>query len=390
MDQQRRQELKQFFLSTLLDDVIPFWLTHALDHDYGGYFNNLDRSGAVYDTDKAMWLLGRGVWLYSTLYNTLEPRQEWLDAARLGYEFLAKHGFDSDGRMFFQVTRDGRPLVKRRYFFTETFGAIACAQYAKASGDEAAFQRAKDTYRLIVDLARHPDRLTPKVNPATRRTIAHAIPMILLTTSQEFRLVDSDALYDEVAAAACDDILNRFVKPDKRALFETLNEDGSLMLDTAQGRVINPGHAIESAWLLMQEGRLHQDNTLIQRGLDVMRWSVDIGWDSEYGGLLYFVDYEGKPPTQLEWDQKLWWPHTEALYALLLGHHLTGDAEWEEWFEKVHAWTFSHFPDHEFGEWFGYLHRDGSVLTPLKGSTWKGPYHLPRALLFCYRLLNAE
>jgi N-acylglucosamine 2-epimerase len=142
MDQQRRQELKQFFLSTLLDDVIPFWLTHALDHDYGGYFNNLDRSGAVYDTDKAMWLLGRGVWLYSTLYNTLEPRQEWLDAARLGYEFLAKHGFDSDGRMFFQVTRDGRPLVKRRYFFTETFGAIACAQYAKASGDEAAFQRA--------------------------------------------------------------------------------------------------------------------------------------------------------------------------------------------------------------------------------------------------------
>jgi N-acylglucosamine 2-epimerase len=292
--------------------------------------------------------------------------------------------------MFFQVTRDGRPLIKRRYFFSEAFAAIACAQYAKASGDEAAFQRARDTYRLVVDLARNPDRLIPKVNPATRRTMAHAIPMILLTISQEFRLVDSDPLYDEVAAEAADHILNRFAKPDKRALFETLKADGSLMLDTVSGRVINPGHAIESAWFIMHEGRYRQDDSLIQRGLDIMRWSLEIGWDKEYGGLLYFVDYEGKPPTQLEWDQKLWWLHTEALYALLLAARLTGETWWEDWFEKMRSWTFSHFPDPEYGEWYGYLHRDGSVLTPLKGSVWKGPFHLPRALLVCYRLLNEE
>lgn len=387
MHDAQRHELKTLYYDTLLNNVVPFWLTHSLDQVHGGYFNMLDCQGAVYDTDKAMWLQGRGIWLYSTLYNTLEPRPEWLDAARLGYEFLVKHGFDSDGRMFFQVTQDGQPLRKRRYIFTETFGVIACAQYAQAAQDDAALQRAKTLFRLIIDLTRDPTALPPKVNPATRRTIAHAVPMILLATAQELRKVDSDPLYDEVASDAAQQILTWFVKPEQRALFETLNADGSLMLDTVEGRVITPGHAIESAWFLMHEGRFRQDDGMIQRALDIIRWSLDIGWDETYGGLLYFVDYAGKPPTQLEWDQKLWWPHTEALYALLLAEHLTGETWCMDWYERIHAWTFEHFPDPEHGEWYGYLHRDGSVLTPLKGSVWKGPFHLPRALLYCYQLL---
>ncbi len=390
MDATRRHELKTLFRSTLLDDVVPFWMTHSLDQQYGGYFNMLDREGSVYDTDKAIWLQGRGVWLYATLYNTLEARQEWLDAARLGYDFLVKHGFDTDGRMFFQVTRDGSPLIKRRYFFSETFAAIACAQYGKAAQDDEALARAKAIFQMIVDLIKNPERLVPKVNPATRRTHSHAVPMIMLATAQELRLVDPDPFYDDIAEQATNLILTRYVKPEQRALFETVNEDGSLMLDTVQGRVITPGHAIESAWFLMREGHYRQDDALIRRALDVIRWSLDIGWDTTHGGLLYFVDYLGKPPTQLEWDQKLWWPHTEALYALLLAHHLTGEAWCMEWYEKVHAWTFAHFPDPEYGEWYGYLHRDGSVLTPAKGSVWKGPFHLPRALLFCYQLLAAE
>jgi N-acylglucosamine 2-epimerase len=390
MNNQRRSELKTLYRNTLLDDVIPFWLTHSLDREYGGYFNMLDRDGSVYDTDKAIWLQGRGVWLYATLYNTLEPRRDWLDAARLGYDYLVKHGFDSDGRMFFQVTRDGRPLIKRRYFFSETFAAIAFAQYAKAAGDDEARARARAVFQLLVDLVHNPNLLTPKINPATRRTISHAIPMIMLATSQELRTIDPDPLYDQIAEESADQILTRFVKPEQHALFETLKVDGSLMLDTVQGRVITPGHAIESAWFLMHEGRYRHDTSVIRRALDIIRWSLDLGWDRQYGGLLYFVDYEGKPPTQLEWDQKLWWPHTEALYALLLAHHLTGEAWCEEWYEKVHGWTFEHFPDPEYGEWYGYLHRDGSVLTPAKGSVWKGPFHLPRALLLGYRLLESE
>lgn len=388
MEPARRQELRKLYYHTLVNDVVPFWLRHSLDREHGGYLNCLDRDGSVYDTDKAVWLQGRGAWLFSTLYNTLEPRPEWLDAARLGYEFLARHCYDADGRMFFLVTRDGHPLIKRRYFFSECFAAIGCAQYAKASGDDEAWQLAQKTFRLVVGLARNPDRLTPKVNPATRRTISHAIPMILLATAQEFRALASDPLYDEVAAEAAEQILTRFIRPEKRALFENLNHDGALMLDTVDGRLITPGHAIESAWFLMHEGRYRRDNSIIQRALDVLRWSLELGWDQDYGGLLYFVDYEGKPPTRLEWDQKLWWPHTEALYALLLAHELSGEAWCAAWYERVHEWSFSHFADPEYGEWYGYLHRDGSLLTPLKGGVWKGPFHLPRALLYGYKLLE--
>ncbi|MEL7673626.1 MAG: AGE family epimerase/isomerase, partial [Chloroflexota bacterium] len=246
---------------------------------------------------------------------------------------------------------------------------------------------AQRTFRLIVDLVRNPSRLTPKVNPATRRTISHAIPMILLATAQEFRQVDSDPLYDEVAGEAAEQILTRFMRPDQRAVFEHLNHDGSLMLDTIDGRLVTPGHAIESAWFLMHEGQRRGDDRYLRAALDIIRWMLDLGWDHEYGGLLYFVDYLGKPPTRLEWDQKLWWPHTEALYALLLAHELSGEVWCAEWYERVHAWSFEHFADPEHGEWFGYLHRDGSLLTPLKGGIWKGPFHLPRALLYSYKLL---
>jgi N-acylglucosamine 2-epimerase len=383
----RVAELREQYREALFGDVLPFWLRHSLDGEYGGYLTCLDRDGSVYGTDKSMWMQGRGTWLLSKLYNTVEKREEWLDAATCGYEFLTRYGFDDDGRMFFAATREGRPLRKRRYLFTETFGAIACAQYAQATGDEGALQRARDTYRLTIDLYRTPGALPPKIIRETRVTKAHAMPMILLSTSQELRQVDPDPLYGEVIDASLDEVLNDFVKRQERALFETVGPNGE-RLDSPEGRCICPGHAIETAWFIMHEGRHREDASLIERACEILDWSLDWGWDAEHGGILYFVDAEGKPPEQLEWDMKLWWPHTEALYALLLAHHLTGAAKYAQWYETVHEWTFGRFPDPEHGEWFGYCHRDGSLASRLKGSMWKGPFHVPRGLLYCWRLLE--
>jgi N-acylglucosamine 2-epimerase len=387
MKPERIEALKDHYRRSLLDDVVPFWLQHSLDHEYGGSFNSLARDGEVYDTDKAMWLQARAVWLFSKLYNTVENRQEWMDAARLIYEFILQHGFDTDGRMFFSVTRDGKPLRKRRYLFTETFGVIACAEYARATGDSQALQRAKDLYQLIVDYLENPDKLPPKVYPQTRQTKSHATPMIMLATTQEIRQVDDALLYQRVVDDALDQILNQFVKRDERALLETVGPNGE-RLDSVEGRKVNPGHALESAWFIMHEGMHRQDNDLIRQATDIITWSLELGWDKEYGGILYFVDVEGKSPVQLEWDMKLWWPHTEALYALLLAYHLTAESKYVEWYEKVHDWSFSHFADPEYGEWFGYLHRDGTVSSPAKGGMWKGAFHLPRTLLYCQKLLE--
>jgi len=387
MEQERSEELYQVYRHSLLDDVVPFWLRHSLDQECGGYLHCLDRDGSVFNTDKGMWVQCRETWLFSKLYNMLESRKEWLDAARHGFDFIMKYGFDTDGRMFYAVTRDGRPLRKHPYLYTETFGVIACAEYAKATGDKKALERAKDLYRLVIDLYRKPGSLPSEVLPQTRVVKSHGMPMVLLNTTTELQQVDSDPLYKEVVDDALDQIMNHFLKREKRALLETVDATGR-KLDSPEGRCLNPGHAIETAWFIMQEGHERGDSSLIKTALDILNWSLDWGWDKEYGGILSYVDIEGRPPEQLEWDMKLWWPHTEALYALLLAHHLSGEAKYLDWYEKVYQWSFSHFPDPEHGEWFGYLHRDGSVSLSLKGSMWKGPFHLPRTLLQGLKLLE--
>ena len=388
MIRDRLLDLREIYRRELFDSVIPFWLNHSLDHQGGGQFNSLDRDGSVFDTDKSMWLQGRALWMFAKLYNEVERRPQWLAAARHIYHFIMRCGFDSDGRMFFTVTADGAPLRKRRYLFTETFAIIGLAEYSRASGDAAALQRATDTYRLVVDYLRNPGALEPKVYPQTRRAKAHNVSMIMLATTQELRLAaPPDPLYTEVVDEALDQILHHFLAEEAEAVFEVLGADGE-RLDTDDGRRITPGHAMESAAFVMHEAIERGDDGLIPPALKMIDYSMARGWDSEYGGLLYFVDADGKPPTRLEWDMKLWWSHAEALYALLLAYHLSGDEKYARWFERMHDWTFLHFPDSDFGGWYGYLHRDGSISTPLKGGLWKGFFHSPRALWLCWKLLG--
>ncbi|MCY4020279.1 MAG: AGE family epimerase/isomerase [Chloroflexi bacterium] len=388
MKPERIAELREIYRRELFDSVIPFWLDHSLDHQGGGQFNSLDRDGSVFDTDKSMWLQGRALWMFAKLYNEVERRPEWLDAARHIYDFIMRFGFDSDGRMFFSVTADGRPLRKRRYLFTETFAIIGLAEYARATGDAAALNRAIDTYRLVVDQLRNPTLLEPKVFPQTRRAKAHNVSMIMLATTQELRLAaPPDPLYQQVVDEALDQILNHFLDERTEAVYEVLGADNQ-RLDTDDGRRITPGHALESAAFVMHEAIARQNDDLIPPALKMIDYSMKRGWDETYGGLLYFVDSDGKPPTRLEWDMKLWWPHAEALYALLLAYHLSRDQKYARWFEEMHAYTFARFPDPENGGWYGYLRRDGTVSTPLKGGMWKGFFHTPRALWLCWTLLG--
>ena len=388
MKRDRLLELREIYRRELFDSVIPFWLNHSLDRHNGGQFNSLDRDGSVFDGDKSMWLQGRALWMFAKLYNEVERKPEWLAAARHIYRFIMRCGFDSDGRMFFAVTAEGRPLRKRRYLFTETFAIIGLAEYARASGDAVALKKAVNTYRLVVDHLRNPTKLEPKVFPQTRRAKAHNVSMIMLATTQELRLAaPPERLYREVVDQALDQIVNHFLNEEAEAVLEVLGADGE-RLDTDDGRRVTPGHAMESAAFVLHEAIERADDSLIPLALKMVDYSLARGWDEEYGGLLYFVDADGKPPTRLEWDMKLWWPHAEALYALLLANRVSGDEKYARWFERMHEWTFDHFPDPEFGGWFGYLHRDGSISTPLKGGMWKGFFHTPRALWLCWKLLG--
>jgi N-acylglucosamine 2-epimerase len=387
MKTERMLELKDLYENTLLGDILPFWMKHSIDKVNGGYYNYLDRDGSILSRDKSVWIQGRMCWLFSLLYNKYDKRPEWLEMAKTGYEFLQKFCFDEDGRMFFIVTDDGKPLRKRRYWFSETFAIIAFAEYASASGDEAALEMARKVYRMIVGFYKNPGGLEPKTIPATRSLRGHSYPMILIATSQVMRAHDGDPLYDEVIDLCIHDLFAYFVKPERQVLLETVGPKGEI-IDNPEGRCINPGHAIETSWFLMHEGLHRNDRELIKKALDILDWSYARGWDPEFGGLFSFVDLEGKPPEKLEWDMKFWWPHSELLYAALLAYDLTGADKYEAMYETVHQWTFGHFPDPVHGEWYGYLHRDGSVSVPIKGSTWKSPFHISRQLLYGTWLLD--
>jgi len=388
MEKEKAKKLHGLYNKTL-HDVIAFWSKHAPDNEYGGIFTCLDREGALYNTDKSVWFQGRALWMFSRMYNTVEKREEWLETAKSTYEFLNKYCSDETGKMYFTVTCDGKPLQKRRYIFSEIFAISGFAEYYKATGDKAAPEKAKTLFQKVLTIYRDPAGITPKIDPNTRTTKNHSLPMILLSTIQNLRETEPEPFYDDLASELINTIFQDFYKPEYKALFENVGINGE-RLDSPQGRLINPGHAIETAWFIMREGLYRGDKEMTEKAVDILDCSLEIGWDKEFGGLLYFVDIENRPPEQLEWDMKLWWPHTEALYAALLAHAITGEEKYEKWFDKIHDYSFTHFADPEFGEWYGYLHRDGTVSNTLKGSMWKGPFHLPRALLLCTQELATQ
>ena len=386
-NQEQLAELATFYKHQLLEDTIPFWFPSSFDREHGGYLFMRDADGSLIDDDKAVWIQGRAVWTLSTLYNTIEKKQEWLDGAKLGYDFLNKHCFDTDGQMFFHVMRDGRPIRKRRYFFSETFYVIGAAAYAKASGDMEAADNARRVFTKCLEYANTPGLLAPKYS-GLRPSIGIGVPMILMNTAQQLRDTIGDPRCDDLISGWIDTIEKYFVKDDIECVMEQVAPDGSI-IDHIDGRTLNPGHAIEGGWFILQEAKYrNNDPRLIALGCKMIDYMWKRGWDETHGGLLYFRDVYNKPVQEYWQDMKFWWPHNETIIATLMAYLLTGNERYASMHKQVHDYAYNKFHDKEHGEWFGYLHRDGSVSQTAKGNLFKGPFHLPRQEWLCYQLLN--
>jgi N-acylglucosamine 2-epimerase len=378
-------EYSQLYLRNLLDDCLPFWQRHSLDRESGGYFTCLNRNGEVYDTDKFVWLQARQVWTFAMLYNRFEKRDKWLDIAAHGADFLRKHGTDAEGNWYFSLDRQGNSLVQPYSIFSDAFAAIAFSQYALATDDEAAKQIALNAYHNVWRRKDNPKGKYSKAVPGTRPLKSFAIPMILSNVTLELEWLLGAEETQRLVDSCVDEIMTLFVDSHRGIIFENILPDGS-HCDCFDGRLINPGHGIEGMWFIMEIAARKRDRALIERCINLALSITEFGWDREYGGIFYFLDAEGKPPQQLEWDQKLWWVHLEALVAMAMGYALTRRRECWEWYERIHDYAWKRFPDPQYGEWFGYLNRRGEVLLDLKGGKWKGCYHVPRALYRCYEL----
>ena len=375
------------YKSELLDRVVPFWLEKSQDEEFGGYFTCLDRDGSVYDTDKFIWLQGREVWMFSKLYNEVEQRKEWLDCAIQGAEFLKKYGHDGNLNWYFALDRQGNPWVEPYNIFSYTFAVIAFGQLAKATGSEEYAKIAKDTFDIVLSKVDNPKGRWSKASPGARQMKTFDLPMILCNVALEIEhLLDPDFLQQTIDTCL-HEVLDVFYRPELGLIVEALGKDGELV-DSLDGRKLNPGHAIESCWFIMDLGKRLGRQDLIDKAVEICLSEAKYGWDEQYGGIFYFMDRLGKPRHELEFDQKLWWVHLEALISFIKGYQLTGRKECLEWFERIHKYTWEHFRDEEYPEWFGYLNRRGEVLLPLKGGKWKGCFHVPRGLLNCWKILD--
>lgn len=373
------------YKNDVINNIMPFWIKNGLDKKNGGVYTCLDRNGDLMDTTKSVWFQGRFGFIAAYAYNNIEQNPEWLAASKSCIDFIEAHCFDTDGHMFFEVTAEGAPLRKRRYVFSEGFAAIAMAEYALATGEKKYAERALEIFKKTQYFLETPGLLEPKYLP-TQPSRGHSITMILINTASRIRQVIDDPVLTEQIDSSIAALRKYFIHPEFKALLEMVGPNGEF-IDTCNGRVINPGHCIETAWFIMEEAKSRNwDNDLTQLALQILDWSWEWGWDKEYGGIINFRDCRNLPAQDYSQDMKFWWPQTEAIIATLYAYQATKDEKYLEMHKQISEWTYSHFPDKEYGEWYGYLHRDGTVAQPAKGNIFKGPFHIPRMMIRSYLL----
>lgn len=391
-----KEYIKQWaesYKTALTENIMPFWMEHGWDKVNGGVYTCLDRDGSLIDSTKSVWFQGRFAFICAYAYNNVEKNPMWLEAAKSTIDFIEKHCFDENGRMYFSVTAEGKPLRMRRYVFSETFAAIAMSEYALATGEQKYAERAlqifKDTQRFLTT----PGILAPKFEESVQLQ-SHSIIMILINVASCIRKVINDPKLTEQIDESIAKLKKYFIHPEFKCLLETVGKNGEFV-DTCMGRTINPGHCIETSWFILDVAKQRGwDKEITDMALQIFDWSWDWGWDKQYGGIINFRDCRNLPVQDYSQDMKFWWPQTETIIASLYAYLATGDDEYIYKHQRISEWTYAHFPDAEFGEWYGYLHRDGTVAQPAKGNLFKGPFHIPRMMIkaysLCHEILNKE
>ena len=373
----------------LLDKVIPFWEKHCIDRDFGGYFTCLDRDGSVYDTTKYMWMQWRIVYMFGELYQSEYRQDKWLEIARQGFDFLYAHGRAENGQYYFALNRAGEPAIAPYNIYSDCFAAMGAAVLFRATGEAKYRQAAESAMNSYMTRIDNPKGRWEKGLPGKRKYLSLGHYMMLANLGLLMDSCLGGTTYRKALADAVDIVLTKFWHPERGLMFENVLPDGSFDPDSCEGRMLNPGHVLEAMWFLLNYcNTIAPDPAKISKIAAIIKATLNFGWDKECGGIYYFMDALGKPHLELQWDMKLWWVHNEALIACLYAFKMTGDKEFFDWFQRLDQWTWQHFPDSQYDEWFAYLNRQGQPTHMLKGGKWKTFFHLPRCLLISTQLMK--
>lgn len=387
MDRGFFRQLRDFYRRHLREEVLPFWERYAIGEQKALYTCIAD-DGTVQSRDLWNWSQWRAVWVFSKLYHSIERRPEWLNIARGIYGFVTHHGPLENGHWPLLLDGDGNVLKGFDSIYVDGFAIYGLVEYWRATGEEKALRLAEQTFHAVQNTLRSdtPPPAFPYPIPGGRR--AHSISMLFSFVFFELAVATGNQEHWDAALEHHRWVFERFYRRDLDLVVEWTDLEGE-PLPPPEGTLVIPGHAIESMWFQIHITRYRQDETVIQQACHLIQRHLETGWDNEYGGLYWAIDACGA--ANVAWNNptaKLWWPHTEALYATLSAYALTEDPIFVEWHQRVKDYSFSHYPVPQYGEWRQKLDRRGEPLTESVALPVKDPFHLPRALIYCIDILN--
>jgi len=378
-----------FHRRMLLDDILPWWLRHSIDRESGGLCSCIADDGAIISHDKFIWSQVRALWTFAAAYRRVHADPVYFDTANALLDFCLKHGRTTEGDWHFRVSRDGELIEGPESIQTDAFAICALVEFTRIGGARAgeALAAAQRTFERTLSRLNNPGSYRTKPYPIPEGTKAQRVSMQFSLAYWELGKLTDDARVLREAARLSDDVLANFIRADEQVVLEYLALDNTT-LPPPIGTYTSPGHGIETAWFQIENLRHTGDTKRLQLAADAMRWSLEKGWDQEYGGLFLGMDLHGGEPFLPNGDTKIWWPHCEAICGLLLAAEVvTGD--WPmEWYQRVLDWSLAHFPDREHGEWRQRLDRRGQPTDRVVALPVKDPFHLPRALI--YAMESAE
>ncbi|NOZ22751.1 MAG: hypothetical protein GXP25_16860 [Planctomycetes bacterium] len=383
----KREQLLNLYRTTLLNDVIPFWTQHAIDPN-GGINSCIADDGTVISRDRWSWSQWRAVWVFSKLYNRIEQRAEWLDIAKGICDFSTAHGPIDNGH--WPLLLDGDGAIQRGYesIYVDGFALYGLIELWRATKDDHLLDLAMATFHATED-ALNADAPPPAwPYPIPPGLQAHGISMIFSLVYNELADITHDPDVRAAAELHHNRVMNTFLREDRGVVLEWLDCDGD-EVSSPEGTAVVPGHAIESMWFQFHIARKKGDTATADRAVQAIRRHLEIGWDAEHGGIFLAVDAGGRDEVGWDFhDTKLWWPHTEALYATLLAYEHCREEWCLEWHEQIRDYSYAHFPVPEHGEWRQKLDRQGKPITEVVALPVKDPFHLPRALIYCIDVLE--
>lgn len=397
--------------AALTESILPFWW-RSIDAAHGGVFNCWNNAGTqLLSRDKFTWSQGRFAWLWSRLAEITSrgllpgSAERFLAHAERTAAFLEHHAFLRDGRCAFLLAEDG--AVKELEpgagaapsIYADCFVAMGLAECARASGKRSPLDRA---WALAADIRRRVSTgdVPTHPYPIPAGYESHGLAMILLNVAlvledacdhlHDARLDAARALTIQSAAR----IFDQFMLPGGR-IIELRRAGGADPGDCLLDRHLNPGHALEGTWMLLTVAlRIGRDDWTA-RAIEAVRFALERGWDEEEGGIMLYADCAGGAPrgsigdgayesaVRTNWATKLWWVHSESLYATLLAYRISGDETLRIWFWRIWEYAFGVFPqpDAAIGEWIQIRDRGGKPLERVVALPVKDPYHIARNLI---------